>query len=388
MTTPAYQPPPDVSGYLDLRVYDRTDQDLVDTAVAALQLLMPDWTPREASTEVLLIESMALEMAEAIAALNRLPGALLETLLRFLKVHKDYGRAPTATATVTCADSLGHTIPGGTRFYVPTADGTGAVVMLVEAPGVTIPVGSSTGVVALIGDVYTDAANGVPAGTLVTPLSPLAFLESATLATPVGDGTAPETDAAWRNRGVNRLARLSEALVLPRHFQAAALENPAVARAVVVDNTDPGTAGVGDDPGHVTVAVLGDGGGPLSTQAKAELQADLQDSSHAALVVHVTDVAMATVTVSVAVRLSDATDPAAVTAAVRQAIIAYLNPLTWDSGTTVRRNELIALVDRVAGVDYVSTVTITGANGAGDLVLATASTVPTATAASVTVSVV
>lgn len=387
MTTPAYQPPPDVSGYLDLRVYDRTDQEIVDTAIAALQMLMPDWTPTEASTEVLLIEAMALEHAEAIAAINRLPGALLETLLRFLRVYKSYGTAPTATAAVSCADSLGHTIPGGTRFYVPTADGTGAVVMLVEAPGITIPAGSSTGVVALVGDVYTAAANGVPAGTLVTPLSPLVFLESATLATPVADGAGPESDAAWRNRGVNRLSRLSEALVLPRHFQAAALENATVARAVVVDNTDPNTAGVGDDPGHVTVAVLGVGGA-LSTQAKADLQADLQEDTHAALTVHVTDVATATVTVSVAVRLSDATDPVAVTTAVRQAIIGYLNPLTWDSGTTVRRNELIALVDGVPGVDYVQTVTLTGANGAGDLVLATASTVPTATSASVTVSVV
>jgi Baseplate J-like protein len=387
VTTP-YQPPPDVSGYTDLRVFDRTDQEIFDLTVAALQQLMPDWTPREANVEVLLIEAMALEMSEGIAAINRLPGALLETLLRFLRVTKDYGAAPIATAAVTCADLLGHTIPGGTRFYVPTADGTGAVVMLVEAPGITIPVGSSTGVVSLIGDVYTDAANGVPAGTLVTPLSPLAFLESATLATPVADGRSPETDAVWRDRGVNRLSRLSEALVLPRHFQAAALEHPGVARAVVVDNTDPGTSGVGDDPGHVTVAVLGDGGALLSTGAKTEVQADLQEDSHSALTVHVTDVAISTVTLSVAVHLSDSTDPTAVTTAVRQAIIAYLNPLTWDGGTTVRRNELIALVDRVSGVDYVSSVTITGANGAGDLVLATASTVPTATVGSLTVSVV
>jgi phage-related baseplate assembly protein len=103
--------------------------------------------------------------------------------------------------------------------------------------------------------------------------------------------------------------------------------------------------------------------------------------------VHVTDIAIVTVTVSAVVTLSDASDPGSVTDAVRQAIISYLDPMTWAYGTTIWRNELIALVDGVGGVDRVVSVTITGANGAGDYPLPTASTLPRATAASVTVSI-
>lgn len=387
MTIPSYQPPPDTTGYVDLRVYDRSDQDIVDAALAAAQVNLPEWTPREGHVEVLLIEALALEMAEAVVAVNRLPGATLETLLRFAGVGRDFGAAPTATATITCADTVGHSIPGGTRIYAPTATGTGVVTMLVEPPGVEIPTGSATATVSIIGDVYTDAANGVPVGTMLQMVSPLAFVESVELASAISDGRSPETDEVWRDRGVNRLARLTEALVLPRHFEAAALEDPNVARCVVVDNNDPTTGGVGDDPGHVTVAVLGDGGALLSTETKEALEDTLEDAALAVLSVHVVDLSIVLVTLSVQVHLSDATDPDAVTTAVETALLDYLNPLTWAFGTTVRRNEIISLVDQVFGVDYVGAVAITGADGNGDLALAAAA-VPDATPASVTVTII
>jgi uncharacterized phage protein gp47/JayE len=388
VTTPSYQPPPDTSGYVDLRIFDRTDQEIIDAALALAKINLPEWTPLEGHTEVLLIEALALEMAEAIVAINRLPGAVLETLLRFANVSRDFGAAPTAQATITVADLAGHDIPAGTRLFAPTADGIGIVTLLVRPPGLAIPAGSRTGTIAVIGDTFTDAANGVPAGTQLSMTSPLPFVESVVLATPIADGRSAETDDAWRDRGVQRLSRLSETLVLPRHFEAAALEDPNVARVVVVDNNDPGTTGSGDDPGHVTVAVLGEGGALLSAGAKSALQDTLTAQSHVALAVHVVDVAIVTVTATIAVHLSSAADPEAVTQAAETAVIDYLDPLTWNYGTTLRRNELISLVDQVVGVDYVDSVTITGANAAGNLPMPTPSTVPTATAASITVSIV
>jgi len=382
-----YQPPPDITGYIDLRIFDRSDQDLIDTALAAAQVNLPEWQPVEGHTEVLLIEALALELSEAIVAVNRLPGALLEALLRFAGVSRDFGAAPVATATVVCADALGHDIPGGTRIYAPTADGSGVVVMLVEPPGLTIAAGASSGSVNLIADTYTSAANGVPSGTLLATVSPLPFIETVQLTTAIADGRDPETDTAWRDRGVNRLARLTEALVLPSHFEAAALEDPDVARVIVVDNNDPGTGGSGDDPGHVTVAVLGVGGALLSAGAKTALQATLSDQASANLLIHVVDAAIQVVTVAVVVHLADASDPSAVTAAVETAVIDYIDPVTWEFGAVVRGNEIISLCDGVGGVDYVSSVTITGAVG-GNLTLSTPMTLPDASPASVTVTTI
>lgn len=386
MTTPAHQPPPDLTSYTDLRIFDRTDQEIIEAALVAVGLNLPDWVQREGHTEIVILEGLALELAEAIAAVNRLPGAVLETLLQLFAVFKFYGSAPTALAQLTVADTVGHTIPSGTRLYLPTIDGTGVVVMLVEPPGLTIAPGLNSGIVSLIGDVFTAAANGAPIGTLLQMASPMPFVDRIELTTAIADGLDPETDEHWRDRGVQRLARLSDALVIPRHFEAAALEDPRVFRVIAVDNNDPTTTGVGDDPGHITVAVLGDGAA-LSVAARTEIEEALETKAIAILEVHVTDVAVITVTVAATVTLADASDPAAVTDAVEQALIAYLDPMTWAYGTTLYRNELISLIDQVPGVDRVITVSITGANAAGDYPLPTASTLPRGTASSITVSV-
>jgi uncharacterized phage protein gp47/JayE len=382
VSSPGYQPPPDITSYVDLRVFDRTDQEIFDGAVAALQANMPDWVQREGNTEVLLLEAVALELSEGIVAVNR----VLEALLQLFEVFKDYGAAPTATALISVADTVGHTIPAGTRIYLPSVDGTSVVTMLVEPPGLTIPAGSTTGIVSIIGDTFTAAANGSPAGSPLQLASPLAFIDSITLASDVADGRDAETDDAWRDRGVAHLARLSSTLVTAPQFEAATLERPEVTRAIAVDNTDPTTPGVGDDPGHVTVAVLGDGGAALSSAAKALIEADLEAQAVAVLDVHVTDVAVVTVTLTATITTIDATAPQAVADAVEQAIIGYIDPTTWAYGTTIWRNELISLIDQVDGVDRVVAVTITGANGSGDYPLPSASTVPRATAASVTVT--
>lgn len=385
MTSPAYQPPPDLTSYIDLRPYDRTDQEVVEAGLAGVALNLPGWVAREGHTEVVILEGVALEVSEGIAAVNRLPGAVLEGLLMLFEVFKSYGAAPTALASVVTADTTGHTIPGGTRMYLPTTDGTGVVTMLVEPPGLTIPPGSSAGVVSLIGDVFTAAGNGAPIGTQLTMVSPMPFVDQIVLTTAVADGLDPETDERWRDRGVQRLARLSDALVIPRHFEAAALEDSRVFRVVAVDNTDPTTAGVGDDPGHITVAVLG-ASAALSAAVRTEIELALEAKAIGMLDVHVTDIVVLTVTVAATVTLSDASDPVAVSDAVEQAIIAYLDPMTWAYGSTIWHNELISLIDRVPGVDRVVTVTVTGANTAGDYLLPTASTLPKATATSVTIT--
>jgi uncharacterized phage protein gp47/JayE len=389
VSTPSYQPPPDMSAYVDLRIYDRTDQEIFDGALAALKSNMPGWVPREGHTEVLLLEAVALEGAEFIVAANRLPGAVLEALLQLFGVFKDYGAAPTVTATVKVADTVGHTIPAGTRMYLTTVDGTGVVTMLVEPPGLTIPAGSSQGSISLIGDVFTDSVNGAPAGTGLVLASPMSYVDSITLNESVADGRDAETDEAWRDRGVQTLARLTSTLVTPRQFVAAALTRPEVSRAVAVDNTDPTSgAGVGNSPGHITVAVLGDGGASLSAMAKGDVEEMLEDQAIAQLDVHVTDIAIQTVTMTVVVTQSDASlDPAFVLANVEGAIMAYLDPMTWQFGLKIYRNELISLVDQVEGVGRVVSVAITGADGNGDLTLATASTVPRATAVSITSSI-
>jgi uncharacterized phage protein gp47/JayE len=377
-------PSPDLTAYVDLRPYDLSDQDIVDAALAALQLNLPGWIPREGNTEVLILESLALETAEAIVAINRLPGAVVQAVMLLAGVSRDYGAAPIASATFTMGDASGYTIPAGTRLYLPMEDGS-TVTFLIEPPGLTIPPGESSGTCSIIGDVFTAAANGTPIGAAVVMADPVPFVDGVVLASAVADGRDPETDAQWRDRGVERLSRLSDALVVPRHFEAAALETEGVARAVGIDLWDPTQSGSnpGDNPGHMTVAVLGENGADLSTEAKDALQVTMEDQAVAVLDVHVIDVSLDTVALTADVHLTAGADAAATTAAVESALRAYVNPLTWAWGGTIRRNELISLVDQVGGVDYVIDVSIGGASG--DYTITGPATLPTAGTVAITV---
>lgn len=359
MTSPNIQPSPDITAYVDLRPYDVTDQDIVDTGIAAAQLNLPGWVPREGNTEVVLMESLALEISEAVVAINRVPGAVVAALLLLAGVDKDYGAAPIATATFTLGDTLGHTIPAGTRLYLVLDDGT-TITFLVEEPGLTIEPGFDSGTVSIIGDIFTDQANGIATGTRLLMADPVPFIEMVALASDVADGRSAETDDEWRDRGVARLSRLSDALVLPRHFEAAALERSEVARALALDLWDGATGVPGDDPGHITVAVLGDGGAALSAPVKAEIEADLEDRAVAILDVHVIDVTIEAVSFTIEMHPLDGFDSAEVIDAVEEAVAAYVDPLTWQWGGTIRLFEIVSLVDRVDGVDYVTSVLIDG----------------------------
>jgi len=384
MSSPNVLPVPDLTGYVDLRIFDVSDQEMVNTALANLQLNLPGWVPNEANTEVVILEALALQMAEGIVAVNRLPGAVVVAVLKLMGIEPDYGNPPNATATITFGDTLGHTIPGGTRVALTLSDGS-IVIFLVEPPGVTVDPGDDSGVASLIGDVFTASANGTPIGTALNMVDNLTFVDSVVLATAVADGRDPETVDEYRDRGVARLSRLSDALVVPRHFTAAALEDPDVAAALTIDNLNPIVGHVeGDDPGHVTVAVLGEGGALLSGAAKTALEASMEEDAVAILEVHVIDATIITVPVATTVVKVAGTDSAAVQASVQDAVAAYLDPLTWQFGSTIYLNEMISLIDRVDGVDRVTTVTINGV--AANFALTGIAAVPDAGTVTVTVS--
>lgn len=381
------QPAPDLSGYVDLRLYDKTDQEIIDTARSRLQLDIPELVLREGHTEVVLLESIALEESELVVAVNRIPGAVVEAILHLAGVDKDYGNPAFATATVNVGDALGHTIPAGTRMYLTLSDGE-VVVFLVEPPDVVIAAGVTSGVVNLVSSTFTAAANGLTPGTPLTLVDPLPWVDSIVLATSVADGRDAESDDEWRDRGVARLSRLSDALVVPRHFVAAAAERSEVGRAIVVDLWSP-TSGndPGEDPGHITVCVLGDDGTPLSGAAKAAIEEDFEDRAAAMLEVHVADITLDMIDIDAQVVRKAGFENAVVQTNVIDTVRAYLNPLNWvtpaTGSSTVYFTEMISLIDQVEGVDRVVFV---GINGVGaDHVITSPTSLPKADAVNISV---
>lgn len=372
-------PSPDATPYVDLTLFDKDPQDIFADALVNLQTYLPEWEPREGHTEVMLMESMALEVAQLIFAVNRIPGAVLEVMLRLYGVTRDLGTFPTSTVTFTAIDTTGHSLPAGVRVAVPMPGGEDALVFATTAP-LEIPAGQLTATADVMGTTATAAANGFPASTVIELLDAVTAVESVELGSAIGGGSGPEEDADWFARGVNRFARLTETLVLPPHFTAAALEDPLVQRAFTVDNYDPGTAGSpGDHAGHVTVAVYGDGA-PLTAPQKAVLEARFDEQSLAQLAVHVIDPTITEVDVTAEVVVLPGFASGAVTDAVEAALATYLSPATWGWSATVYRNELISLIDQVPGVSRVVNVTVP----AGDQAIA--GVAPLATLGAVTVT--
>jgi uncharacterized phage protein gp47/JayE len=350
-------PSPDLRRYTDLVLYDRDPIDLVDRAKLDAAVKLPGWVPREGNTELVLIQAMALEVAELVFAVNRLPGAVVEVLLRIYGIIRSLGTPPEADLGIVLSDDLGHELPAGTRFRLDTAGGD-SVVFATDA-GVVVPPASTTATVPATGETNTEAANGTAELTELTLVDPVPFLESAHLVTVPSGGTGPESDAEWRDRAVEVFSKLVSTLVLPSHFTSEALAaNPDVYRATTIDNWNVGAAA----NGHVTVAVLGEGGLTLSAGRKTEIEADLEAKSLANLDVHVIDPTITAVDVTVTVKRLPGYADGTVDANINAALGAYLSPDSWGWSGTVRRFELVAIIDAAEGVDYVDTLTAPAAD--------------------------
>jgi hypothetical protein len=183
------------------------------------------------------------------------------------------------------------------------------------------------------------------------------------LATP---GVDPETDAEFFDRAIQRFTRLSETLVLPSQFVAAALEVPEIKRAFALDNYNPAgdpdnNGPVGNDAGYIAVAVYGTGAN-VSAPIKTALDADLEARSMANLTVNIIDPTINTQAVTVTVVMDSGYTATQVQSNVTAAINDYLSTATWNWSTVLRRNELLRVIGNAEGVAYVSTLTTPAAD--------------------------
>lgn len=350
MTTPGR------TGYLPLEPVVRTPSELVERALLDVAVKTPDWEPKNGHTALVLMEALALIAAEIDYAANRAPERSADEVFARLGIERGLGTTPTASIAFSVSAPTGSAIAAGTRVRLDLGDGS-SIDFVTDAP-VAVPPGAATVTAAATGTSLTSAANGTPAGTSVEVISGALVIDSAVLESAVTAGSDPEDDFAWRSRGVLRFSRLTSTLVAPKHFEAEAEATEGVARARAIDNFD----GAAPAAGHTTVAVIGAAGALLSPAAKEALHADLDMQAQANLIVHVIDATITEVPVTTVVQPLPGYDAATVEANVQAVLDSHLNSDVWLWGDTVRRNELIAQIDRAAGVDYVDELTVPAAD--------------------------
>ena len=347
----------DLTQFIDLRVYDKSPEDIYEAALQVLQTALPEWEPDPTDPAVLLLQALALEVAEAGYMIDRLPTAMAEIQAGLFGLTRNPGTPPTTTVTFTMSDDTGYTIPEGTQVAMSWPGRQFSYAFYTTGP-LVIPPSSTSGTVAVAGTVPTGSLNGVLAGTSLELVDALSAVETVVTASSVTGGSNAESDSDFYTRAVARYSRLSEALVLPKHFPAYALESPLVSRATVINNYDP-TAYMpdpGDHPGHVTVVVYGVGG-LMTLEQRDTLEADMADRAVSGLSVHVISAELATQNIDVTVKKFATFEDADVEAEIEAALNAYFSPETWPWSGTVRRNEVIALISNCVSVDYVDTLT-------------------------------
>ena len=272
----------------------------------------------------------------------------------------------TVTSTWTLIDEEGHTIEDGTEVKIAVdADNYEAFVVVGD---VVVPVGKAS---TAEGEVLLQAKEpGVAGNELVGPASPIsastAFVDAVTLEGVTGGGVDEEDEDDYLDRVVREARQFSTSLIVKENFEIDALGFPTVARALCLPawNGDEGKA----EALCFTVVPLTAAGKALGELQRDELQARQADKVPSGVDNFVGVPAYTKVDVLAEHTVLPGFDPATVEAAVAARLASYLDPANsglpdafgdpgniggWIPASAVYRNELIAEVSNVAGVDRV-----------------------------------
>jgi len=358
---------PDWSQYVDLTVYDKNAVDIFNESIDYGRELLPEWTPQAGNIEVVLLEAIATQAQSVIAAANRVPGAVMETLLLLYGIERDAGQKATATVNVTLINDSGYVVPAGTHFaYFPVDEAQAIVYELDDdisvAAGLTTGSGNLTAID--IGTTFNDPPNG----STVQILSTMPYLQLSVLGSQPSGGTEAESDDTFFTRASTLLQSYSAALTTPIQIQSWVLATYPndVYRCVVYDrrrksdrDTTSGTYDYHDGFSLVTVAglnaIITDTSDVALTIDQLDMIGDDLDlKTNTSLVTELVNAELVDLSVDVQVMPHIGYTTSQIVTAVTDALNMYLSPNEWNWSDTVRTTEIVALIDGVEGVDYVA----------------------------------
>lgn len=333
-------------------VDERYPQELAAQSAALLEAALPGLVLRPGSPEAVIVEALALAAAQVSNAANETIGAVVETILTdFYQVPRSPGAPSVGGLTVTFDSSVTTTIPAGTGFSL-------ADYGVEVATTATVNVTASTTAVLQVATVEaTTLVNGVTAGAAVDVLDVIPNLLSVAVTTTFSGGADPETDDAYIARARNRLARVTNSLVVADHFTAYVLEDGRAVNALTIPAWNgTNVATIGTDAGNVTVVTYG-AGGNLAAGVRTDLKNAMQAITYTGCTVNVNAASTTSVNVTVSVSAAPGYTAAEAQAQATDAIRAFLAPETWKIGDDVLPAALSAAISDAAAVQFVASMT-------------------------------
>ena len=353
--------------YTDLIPTDATPAAIEDEIFDYIQTNWPDWEPADGNLEVWIIKALALRLSELNETAVDVADEIFATYGAMRSIPR-YAAAPAvADSTWTLIDTAGYTIAAGTQVAVPVS-GNESVAFEVAAEVVVAP-GSSTAAVSLVALEPGTAANGLTGNP--TLIDALIFVDSITLDAATSNGVDEEELGEYLARLKERLEISTDTPILPRDFEILARTYfPGVARAVARDGFNPGDSSENNER-MIALAVIDADGEALSAPDKTEVEGFLESKREVNFVVNVIDADYTTIDVAYTFTALAGYDAVAVRDQIDAALTTYFSPAEWGRvpgygmeatdfvrQPNVRYFEVISLIDRTPGVDYVSAVTI------------------------------
>ncbi len=354
----------------------KTDpDDLKLDAFQRLSDLVPGWQPAESNFETIHIAALAEMVAEARDVASDVPAAIFRYFGRTLaQLPPIDAVAATATSTWTVKDTAGYTIPAGT--LVGVRDSAGNLLVFATTLDRVVPNGRTTvGAVAL--EAQEPGAAGTALGIAGAPvelIDALDYVTAITLVAPTSGGIDAEDDDTYLNRLTTELQLQAPRPILPRDFAALSQNIPGVGRALALDGYIPGTPPQTGQQRAVTVALVDIAGQPVSQAIRTAVQSYLQARREVNFLVSTMDPTYTLVAVTFTAIAGKGWDPTDVHDRAIAALQAFLSPATWGTVAAgearqwinvplVRYLEVATVLNNVAGLDYVTALTL-GVQGA------------------------
>jgi hypothetical protein len=384
-------------------------EDIVENVIEYLQVRWPGWEPNDGNLDVWLLRANALEAAELREIASSVPTSIFRYFGAYLANLPPVDEAPAiTTSTWTMIDDQGYTIEIGTQVGIRAAGDE--LIPFETMNTVAIPPGQTATAVGAIQLMAIEAGAdgsgiGAPGGE-VELIDVLDFVDTVTMVTATTGGVDAEADDDYLARLREELQLLTPRPIIPEDFAVLAKRVPGVARALVIDNYDPGPPIVTNAERFVTLAAVDPDGNAVSGAIKADVIALLEAMREVNFVVAMIDPTYSNMEVQATVFAMDGYSASEVQLNVEAALDSHYNAATWGQtiagiqsqaitrdwqNTPVARFlELAQAVNAAEGVAYIVTLThriAAGSYVSTDITLPGVAPLPRMTTKAVTVNV-
>jgi hypothetical protein len=348
---------------------ETTDPNEVEEQIyEELRDRFPEYEPAEGNLDVWIIRALSVRISELNETAIDVADEIFVTYGQLRGVFRFEAAEAVAESTWTMIDDAGYTIAEGTEVTIARSGNDLVGFQVVE--DVVIPQGETTGTVSLIAiEPGADANSLSGAAELVDALI---FVDSIAIVGSTEGGVDDEPLDEYLERLRRRLEISTETPILPRDFELIALTfHPFVGRAVSRDGYDPEEE-TDENERMIALAVTDDEGEPLTEGEREQVQTTLENLREVNFVVHVIDADYTEINVEFDFEPFSGFDKTDVRNSVEEELTRYFSPARWglpefNAGdyaptdsflSTVRYLEVASAIDRVPGVDYVTTLNI------------------------------